>query len=253
MRKIAASLVLCTLAPCALAAGQSSANFAIPRDAINNGVGQMSSANFSLQSSVGDSVAGGTITSAGFQLSSGFRAVNVPAAVLNLLRVFSRKMHGATPFELDILQGQPITGTITVEPRAIGPGHTIVFRFDNPVTAEGSATALDALMAQAASVTLSRQNNDVIATLTNVADNKRLTIRLSNVNGGTNVAASMGFLVGDVNSTRRVNAADIAAVKANITPTVNTAVRAKFDLNADGTITSSDVSAAKARAGVSIP
>jgi Dockerin type I domain len=237
----------------AFGAGQSSANFSIPRDAINNGVGQMSSANFSLQSSVGEAVAGGAITSAGFQLSSGFRFANVPPAVLNLLRVFSRKTHGASTFEVEIDRNQPITGTISVEPRALGAGHTIVFRFDNPVTAEGAATALDQAMAQAATVTLSRAGNDVIAVLTNVADNKRLTIRLTGVNGATNVEASLGFLVGDVNATRRATAADIAAVKANLTQPVNSHARAKFDLNADGTITSSDVSAAKARAGLAVP
>jgi Dockerin type I domain len=236
-----------------LAAGQSSANFAIPRDAINAGVGPMSSTNFILQSSVGDAVGGGVITSAGYQLASGFRFANPPAAVMNLLRVFARKMHGAMPFEVEIDKSQPITGTISVEPRAIGAGHTIVFRFDNPITAEGAAIALDATMAQATTVTLSRSGNDVIAVLANVADNKRLTIRLTGVNGGTNVEASLGFLVGDVNSTKRVTAADIAAVKANLSQPVNSHARAKFDLNADGSITAADISAAKARAGVAIP
>ena len=39
-----------------LAAGQSSTNYAIPRDVINNGVADMSSTNFRLSSSVGDAV-----------------------------------------------------------------------------------------------------------------------------------------------------------------------------------------------------
>ena len=58
----------------ACAAGQSSTNYAIPKDTINAGVASMSSTNFVLSSSLGDAVAGGTITSVNFKLSGGFRA-----------------------------------------------------------------------------------------------------------------------------------------------------------------------------------
>ena len=72
----------------ATAAGQTSANFAMPLDSINNGVGQMSSINFTLSSSVGDAVATGNITSVSFVLASGFRGqISVSSAVLNLLSV----------------------------------------------------------------------------------------------------------------------------------------------------------------------
>lgn len=237
----------------AFAAGQSSANFVITRDTLNSGVADMSSANFTLKSSLGDSVFTAVVSSASFVLSSGFRGqISAPPAVLNLLSVVSRKFHNGTPFTLTIAD-QPITGNITVEPRAIGSGHTIVFRFDGPITAEGAATALDQAMNSAATVTLTRSGNDVIATLSNVADNKRLTLTLTGVNGVVTAARSMGFLVGDVNSTGTTTAADISAVKKNITVPVTTDAIAKFDLNADGSITSSDVSAAKARAAKTIP
>ena len=248
IRSLGCACLLSSMA--ALAAGQSSTNFAMPRDTINNGIGQMSSTNFSLSSSVGDAVAGGAIGSVSFQLRSGFRAaVNAPPAVLNLLTVFSRKFHNGTPFDLTIDRTQPITGTITVEPRAIGAGHMVVFRFDSPITAEGAATALDAALNSAATVTLSRAGNDVIATLANVADNKRLKITLTGVNGGTTAEASLGFLVGDVGNTHKVTASDISAVKANLGKPVNSMGIAKFDLNADGSITQADISAVKARSG----
>ncbi|MBL0122647.1 MAG: hypothetical protein IPP88_07895 [Betaproteobacteria bacterium] len=51
---------------------------------------------------------------------------------------------------------QTISGAISVEPRAIGAGHVMVFRFDSPITAEGAATALDAALNAAATVTLTR-------------------------------------------------------------------------------------------------
>ena len=105
-------------------------------------------------------------------------------------------------------------------------------------------------------MTLSRSGNDVIATLTNVSDNKRLNITLTGVNNSTTVDAPIGFLVGDINSSRAVNAADISAVKARIGQTVNALNGigvAKYDLNADGSITQADVSLAKARAGKVLP
>ena len=240
----------------ALAAGQTSTNFVMARDAINNGVGQMSSTNFSLSSSVGEAVAGGAIGSVSFQLRSGFRAaVNAPPAVLNLLTVFSRKFHNGLPFDLPVLHGETLTGNITVEPRAAGAGggHIIVFRFDNAISDEGTATALDAALNSAATVTLSRSGNDVIATLTSVTDNKRLNITLTGVNNSTTVDAPIGFLIGDVGNTQKVTAADISAVKANLNKPINSIDVAKFDLNADGSITQADVAAVKARAGRVLP
>lgn len=240
-----------------LASGQASPNFSMPTSAVNNGVGDLTSPNFRLSSSLGDAVATVTIASVSFQLKNGFRAsVNAPPAVLNLLSVVSRKFHGATPFDLTIDRFQPITGTITVEPRgsgAGGGGHTLVFHFDNTINAEGAATALDAALNSAATVTLVRSGNDVIATLTNVADNQRLTLKLTGVNGTNTAEVSLAFLVGDVTNSRSVNAADIAAVKANLGKPVTSIDKAKFDLNADGSITSADLSAAKARSGKVIP
>ncbi len=244
------------LATQAFAAGQSSPNFAIPKDTINVGVGEMNSPNFRLNASVGEPAAGGTIVGVSFRLAGGLRGtVTVGPAVLNLLSVVSRKLHNGTPFEI-LIADQPITGAITVEPRIIGGGHTIIFHFDAPVTAEGAATALDQAMNSAATVTLARTGNDVIATLSNVGDNKRLTLTLTGVNNSTNVARALGFLVGDVNNSKSVNAADIVTIKRNVGTAVNAgnaASVAKFDLNADGSITPADVSIAKSRSGLAVP
>ena len=233
------------------AAGQTSANFAIPRDTINAGVANMSSANFSLASSVGDAVAGGTIASVSFRLSSGFQAtVNVSPAVLNLLSVVSSKIHGTTPFSLNIDFGQPLNGNITVEPRMIGSGHTLVFRFDSAVTSvTTAATALDTFFNSAGSATAAVLNGDVVVTLSNVADNKRLTLTVAGINGSGTASASMGFLVGDVNNTRSVNSSDISGVKAR-SGQATTATNFLYDVNATGAINSSDISAVKARSGL---
>lgn len=172
-----------------------------------------------------------------------------PASTLTLTAVQSRKTHGsAGTFDLRINHAQPLTGTITVEPRiTLGPGHLIVFQFSGPVTAAGTAsTTIGNAMATFA-------GNEVIVTLTNVPDNQRLTITLSNVNGTTNVPpVSMGFLVGDVNNTRSVNSADSSQVKARSGQAVD-ATNFWFDLNATGSINAADVSAVKARVGMVMP
>ena len=242
-----ACLVASTLA---LAAGQTSTNFAIPKDTVNAGVADMSSTNYKLSSSGGDAVATGPITSVSFKLSNGFRGtVNASPGVLNLLSLVSRKMHGATPFDLTIDKGQTLTGNITVEPRAISAGHTLVFHFDSPVSSVGAATALDNLMNTAGSATATAMNGDVVVTLTNVADNKRLTLTLNGLNGSATAMASMGFLVGDVNNSRSVNSSDISGVKARSGQTTD-GTNFRFDLNASGSINSSDISAVKARSGL---
>ena len=142
--KIGLISVLIMSAP-AFAADQSSANFIMKADALNNGVGDMTSANFWLSSSLGDSVGTGTITSVSFKLANGFRAnVNVPPAELNLLTVVSRKFHGGVPFSININKGTPLTGTVDVEPRSpIGGGHTLVFHFDGNVNSIMAVSALD--------------------------------------------------------------------------------------------------------------
>jgi Dockerin type I domain len=240
------------------AAGQSSTNYVMKLDAVNAGVGDMTSANFMLSSSVGDAVAGGTITSVSFQLASGFRAeISVSSALLNLLSVVSRKIHGATPFDITVDKTQPISGLITVEPRTIGGGHTLVFHFDNTVNSVGAATALDAMANAVGTIAVTPpSSSDVMVTLTSVPDNKRLTVTLTGLNGvagqpGT-VTASMGFLVGDVNNTRSVNSSDISGVKAR-SGQATTAINFQFDVNASGAVNSSDISAVKARSGLTLP
>lgn len=240
----------------AWAGGQSSPNFIMQRDAVNAGIDTVASPNYRISASIGEGVASASLATVNFQLAGGFRgAVGAPPAILNLLSVVSRKAHNGITFDLDV-NSQPLSGSITVESRgSSGAGHVLVFHFDGTVTAKGAATALDAAMNSAATVTLDANGQDVIATLSNVAENKRLTLTLTGVNNSATVARSIGFLLGDANATRRVTAADIAGVKANSGKTINAgnaAAIARYDLNLDGSISSADISAVKARAGVSM-
>ncbi len=163
--------------------------------------------------------------------------------------VRSRKTHiGAGPFDVPIETGIAIGGPVTVEPRGIGSGHTLVFQFNAPVNSFASVSA-----SPVGSVSAITAGNEVIVTLTGVPDNQRVTISLTDVNGaGVNVDASMGFLVGDVSNSHAVSAGDISGVKARQGQPV-TAANFRFDLNATGTINASDVSVVKSRSGAVLP
>jgi len=186
---------------------------------------------------------------------SGIVQVTPSAAVtLTLIGVQSRKTHAATgTFDVTIDTAIAIGGLVTVEPRAIGAGHSLVFQFNAPVTVAGTPSAVDSSAAAIGSVSALAGGNEVVVTLTGMPDNRRATVSLSGVNGLVNdFPASMGFLVGDVNNSRSVNASDISGIKAR-SGQATSAANFRFDLNASGGINATDISAVKARSGLVLP
>ena len=183
----------------------------------------------------------------------------IDASALALTGVKSRKVHGtAGTFDLPIDTTQAFGASVTVEPRTIGSGHTIVFQFDGPIILTGTALSMDGfgpVGSASAAITGALNipaNNEVSVTLTGIPENKRVSISLTQVNGILDVPpVSMGFLVGDVNSTGTANSSDISAVKARSGQST-TAASFMFDVNATGAINSSDISAVKARSGLTL-
>lgn len=193
------------------------------------------------------------INSAGSGASSA-AASGTPSAAepLALLRVASRKTHGsAGSFDWRVDNTVPIGGAVTVEPRLAGPAHRIVFRFNQSISAPGTATVTDAGSAPIGSATVTANGFEVIVTLSDIADNRRANINLAGVNGSLNATAALGFLAGDINKNLRVTAADIAAMKTRLGQTVSEA-NFHFDLDGSGTISGADLSAMKSRAGKSL-
>ncbi len=169
--------------------------------------------------------------------------------LLMLVKVNSRKTHtGFGSFDLKIETSVAIGGTVSVEPRS-SASHTIVFVFNKPVSSVSGAGVTPIGTASPASPS----GKELPVILTGVPDQQRVTVSLTNVNGGgVNVNASMGFLVGDVSNSRSVNASDISSVKARQGLTVDQA-NFRFDLTTSGAIDQADVSAVKARSGVVLP
>jgi hypothetical protein len=172
---------------------------------------------------------------------------------LALTAVQSRKSHtGVGDFDIPITTGVPIGGAISVESRAIGAGHRIVFQFNIPINATGTAAAIDSMSAPIGTVSAMISGSDVIVTLTGIPDNRRVTVSLTNVNGvGVNASASLGFLVGDANGSRSVNITDVNGVKIRSGQTAN-ATNFRYDVNASGVINITDVNAFKIRSGLAL-
>ena len=190
---------------------------------------------------------------ANFAAASATANVNVVAsqATVTLIAVQSRKTHGAAGTYDVPIDVAPVAGAITVEPRAIGAGHDIVFQFSGPVTFVRALSAVDAF-ANTQAASLSVAASEVTVRFANLTDNNSLRISLLGVNDAVDQVVSVGFLVGDTNNSRSVNASDISGVKARSGQTT-TRSNFRFDVNASGSINSSDISTAKARSGLALP
>lgn len=166
----------------------------------------------------------------------------------------SRKSHGPTGIFDLALTPVAIDGPVTLEPRVIGSGHTIVFRFDSPIWNPGTATCVDASGSNVGTISsLTASENEVTVNLTGIGDNRRVTVALANVNGsGISASASLGFLVGDVNGTKTVTAADLLRIKGRQERAFDSH-DFQYDLDLSGDISSADLQLAKERSGLSLP
>ena len=190
---------------------------------------------------------------ANFSAASAAASVNVVAnqATVTLIAVQSRKTHGAAGIYDVPIDLAPVAGAITVEPRAIGAGHDIVFQFSGPVTFVRSASAVDTFAnSQAGTVTFTA--SEVTVRFASVSDNNSLMVSLLGVNNAVDKVVAVGFLLGDTNNSRSVNSSDISGMKARSGQTTTDA-NFRFDVNASGSINSSDISAVKARSGLVLP
>jgi YVTN family beta-propeller protein len=170
-----------------------------------------------------------------------------------LTAVVSRKTHGtAGTFDLPIDLTQAITGLVSIEPRIIGTGHRIVFQFNGAVTSVGNVSIVDGAGNPVTSFTTSASGNEVVVTITALPDVTRITVSVAGVNNGVSASASMGFLVGDVNSTRGVNVNDILVVRLRSGELLNT-TNFLSDINTTGGINVNDILIVRLSSGNALP
>ncbi|HEU0209640.1 MAG TPA: FG-GAP-like repeat-containing protein [Candidatus Udaeobacter sp.] len=165
-------------------------------------------------------------------------------------QVVSRKLHGGTPFDINL----PLTGNPGIECRSGGTtnDYQVVLTFPSAVTFTNAA-----ITAGTGSVngSMGSGTNTVTVNLTGIVSVQRVTITLLGVNNGTtsgDLGVTMGVLVGDTNGNGNVNASDVSQTKTRVGQLVD-ATNFRSDLNVNGSINASDVTLLKSRSGTALP
>ena len=177
------------------------------------------------------------------------------SAAVSLDAVVSRKTHGsAGTFDLPIDTAPTINGSISIEPRAIGTAHLIVFKFSESVTAPGAVMVVDSGNTPIGTATPAAIGSEVQVILANVPDRRRVTVTLTGVttaSGMMNASASLGFLIGDFNDAASVTAQDKSAAKARAGQIAD-ANTFRYDIDTSGAVSAADIAAVKARVGLTL-
>jgi hypothetical protein len=170
--------------------------------------------------------------------------------------IVSRKVHGsAGTFDVDL----PLSGNVGIECRSGGVNgdYTVVFSFANPLGSVSGASVTSGTGSVASSNIDSSDAHNYIVNLTGVANAQVITVSLANVtdfagNFSGAVSAQMGVLLGDVNASRRVDAADVSLVRQQTLQTVTTS-NFREDIDFSGRIDAADVSIVRQQTLTSLP
>jgi hypothetical protein len=168
--------------------------------------------------------------------------------------VVSRKIHSsAGMFDIDLTSGNGI------ECRSGGASgdYMVVFIFADPLTNVGGASVTSGVGSVAAGYVDSHDPHNYIVNLTGVTNAQVITVGLTNVtdsagNFSSAISARMGVLVGDVNASSRVDAADVSSVRQQTLQPV-TASNFREDVNTSGRIDAADVSVVRQQTLTSLP
>jgi hypothetical protein len=143
----------------------------------------------------------------------------------------------------------PLSGPAGIECRNGSGSYTMVLTFDTPVN--GGSASVTSGIGSVSGVSFS--GNDMIISLTGVADQQTITVTATNVTntgGGTLASASVNeqYLLGDTTGDGGVNSGDISQTKAQSGQDVGGG-NYRNDVTVDGTINSADVSLVKSNSG----
>jgi hypothetical protein len=174
----------------------------------------------------------------------------VESIVMELVNVVSRKTHGnAGTFDIDL----PETGAPGIECRTGGPegNYMLVFTFTNNVSVQGASVT-----SGSGSITnFTVVGNQVTVNLTAVSNAQTIVVTLARVSDGLNtsdVQATMGRLLGDVNGSGLVDGNDVSTVQSHTRQSVNSA-NFRCDVNADGLLDGNDVSTTQRQTRTALP
>jgi GTPase len=104
---------------------------------------------------------------------------------------------------------------------------------------------------------VSFSGNDMAVNLAGVTNAQVLTLMASNITDGTTILSSVGvnvgFLIGDVNSTRRTDAGDVTAVRNHTVSIPSDDQTARFDVNTSGRVDAGDVTVTRNASVTGLP
>jgi alpha-tubulin suppressor-like RCC1 family protein len=181
-------------------------------------------------------------------------ALGPPPPEIPVVSIVSRKNHSAAgTFDIDLTNGSG------VECRSAGSNgsYMLIFKFANPLMNYTRADVTDGTATIASTFIANNDAHNAIVNLTGVTNAQVVTVTLGDVTDSagdysSSVAGSMGVLLGDVNGSRRVDAADVSSVRQQTLQTID-ATNFRNDINASGRIDASDVSIARQQTLTSLP
>ena len=170
------------------------------------------------------------------------------------LSAVSRKTHGgSSSFDVDL----PLSGNIGIECR-VGQGtnsndHQVVVNFPTAISLVGTPMVSSGTGLVTTAIA---SGNQVFINLTGVANAQRIAISMT-INDGVNtgpVVVPMGLLLGDVNSSGRVDGTDVSLVRQeNFQPLTQDPPTFREDIDASGRVDGTDVSIARQQSFTILP
>jgi hypothetical protein len=181
---------------------------------------------------------------------------NCAPPIVPFVGAASRMTHANNAGTFDI--ALPQNSSVGIECRSGGSNgnFTMVFTFGNPITSVANASVTGGT-ASISSAAVGTDPHEYIVNLTGVTNAQRLTVTLTGINDAagdltSSLAATMGVLLGDVNASGRVDAADVSSVRQQTLQTI-TSSNFRNDVNASGRIDAADVSVARQQTLTSLP
>ena len=172
-----------------------------------------------------------------------------------LVGAASRKMHGATSFDVDL----PLTGAPGIECRSGGTSgnYTVIFKFAVALSSVGNANVAAGTATISSRAINGSNAREYLVNLTGVTNAQSVTVSLTNVtdvagNISSSVSATMSVLVGDTNADKFVDAVDVSQVKSQSGNAVSNS-NFREDVNVDNFIDAVDVSLVKSNSGTALP
>src|ERR1700719_1481246 len=135
--------------------------------------------------------------------------------------------------------------------------YTLIFTFTNPLAKAGGASVTSGAGSITTSYIDSSDAHNYVVNLTGVSNAQVIQFNLTNVTDSAGdfsptVAGQMGVLLGDVNGSGRVDAADVSLVRQQTLQPL-TSSNFREDVNASGRIDAADVSIVRQQTLTSLP